>query len=162
MVSVCDERHHGEFLKKTFCSNNCNGHGTCNSLIGRCNCQQGWGGAGCNTGNKCPNMCSNNGNCTVTLATPSKYSTSKCECYPGFVGKNCSVDTRCGVTADGVICTGHGKCENTKCKCGDGWAGDKCELKGCPENCNNNGECDHLLGKCKCNAGSAVIRAQLL
>ena len=57
------------------------------------------------------------------------------------------------MTADSVICTGHGKCENTKCKCGDGWAGDKCELKGCPENCNNNGEYDHLLGKCKCNAG---------
>jgi hypothetical protein len=149
---VCDKQHHGEFCEKTFCVDNCNGHGTCNSQIGRCNCQKGFGGVGCKKSNLCPNECSNNGNCTVTKATAAKYSTSKCECYPGFIKKNCSVDTRCSA-GDGSICTGHGKCSNTKCVCDAEWAGLQCELKGCPENCNNNGECDHNLGQCKCNAG---------
>ena len=149
----CDAQHRGQFCELTLCIGQppCNHHGTCNFQLGRCNCQPGFSGAGCRKQNQCPNQCSNNGKCTVTLATATKYSVSKCQCNPGFVGKNCSLDTRCA--ADGNICTGHGKCSNTKCVCDNGWAGEKCELKGCPENCNNNGECDHLLGKCKCNPG---------
>ena len=145
---VCDKLHHGSKCEFTFCPGKCNKNGECNKLLGRCDCKPGFGGPSCLKKNLCGKDCSGNGECITTKATASKFSTSKCKCFPGFEGKNCSADVRCGST-----CSGHGKCANTKCACDEGFTGSDCSKKACPENCNNHGECDSLLGKCKCHPG---------
>ncbi|XP_069602470.1 tenascin-X isoform X1 [Ranitomeya imitator] len=45
----------------------------------------------------------------------------------------------------------HGTCVNGECQCKDGYMGDKCQLKTCPEDCNDQGQC--VKGRCICFKG---------
>ncbi|XP_073497972.1 tenascin-X isoform X2 [Phyllobates terribilis] len=45
----------------------------------------------------------------------------------------------------------HGTCVNGECQCKDGFMGDKCQLKTCPEDCNDQGQC--VKGRCICFKG---------
>ncbi|XP_077142225.1 tenascin-X isoform X3 [Ranitomeya variabilis] len=45
----------------------------------------------------------------------------------------------------------HGTCVNGECQCKDGYMGDKCQLKTCPEDCNDQGQC--VKGQCICFKG---------
>ena len=69
------------------------------------------------------NMC-NNGACVED---------GTCSCFAGFFGEFC--DSSCN-TVNGVVCSGHGRCQGdrwvngvtTKCVCDEGYEGDTCQL----------------------------------
>ncbi|XP_068106396.1 tenascin-X isoform X2 [Hyperolius riggenbachi] len=44
-----------------------------------------------------------------------------------------------------------GTCVDGECHCKEGYMGDKCQLKTCPEDCNDQGRC--INGRCSCFAG---------
>ncbi|XP_053330068.1 tenascin-X-like [Spea bombifrons] len=45
----------------------------------------------------------------------------------------------------------HGECVDGQCQCKDGYMGDRCQLKTCPEDCNDQGRC--VNGRCLCFEG---------
>ncbi|KAM6972996.1 uncharacterized protein FYW47_003090 [Aplochiton taeniatus] len=109
----------------------CGGEGGC------CNPQQSTG-AGCSVRPEppqCPNECSDQGRCVD----------SKCVCFPGFSGPDCSQSNCPG------NCKDQGKCVNGQCVCDPGFTGPDCSQRTCPDNCKNHGRC--INGKCICNTG---------
>lgn len=116
----------------------CSSRGRCHR--GRCFCDPGFGGDGCDTRLPCPGPdCSGNGECA----------NGKCVCSPGFSGDACDVEVAC---ASG--CNGHGICKWGKCFCDIGFAGVSCEQETgkslCPSACNANGLCE--AGRCFCKS----------
>ena len=71
---------------------------------------------------KCPDNCSDKGNCIAGV----------CVCSKGYKGKNCSIEDD-GSDPDPKKecpndCSGHGECDTEKgeCDCLDGWVGEDC------------------------------------
>ena len=81
----------------------------------------------------CPNDCSYNGYCI----------NGTCNCYPGFVGNDCSGKVCPGSEfVPQKICSGHGLCgRNVTCVCDVGWTGFDCSLEVCDNDCSYNGYC---------------------
>lgn len=141
-------------------------HRTCNAVGGQCKfdgmkaryeceCYLGWGGKTC-FAEECPGNCTkhlNYGTCAdlrvapynaTSLAVanaqePGKRVTYKCDCMPGFSGKDCSTTSGCG--GSGHDCGVNGKCVGDSCVCTTGWAGPECNVNVCPKNCSNHGTC---------------------
>ena len=104
----------------------CGGHGLCLRATGACACDAGWGTPQglleCTA--RCPSatpaaLCSGHGWCS---------SVAQCVCDAGYGGADCTA--RCPV-ADGVVCGGHGRCQDGRCRCDAGpatgrWAGEAC------------------------------------
>lgn len=116
----------------------CSSRGKCHR--GRCFCDPGFGGDGCEEQLQCPGPdCSGNGECA----------NGKCVCAPGFSGDACEVKMACPSN-----CNHHGTCKWGKCFCDIGFAGDSCEQETgkslCPSACNANGLCE--AGKCFCKS----------
>ncbi|CBY35221.1 unnamed protein product, partial [Oikopleura dioica] len=94
------------------------------------------------TDSSCPNDCSQNGICFE----------SKCSCFAGWTGRDCSI----GICAP--VCSGNGIVAGflDSCVCYPGFNGRNCEFKSvdkkpCDETCQN-GICDNNK-ECVCNSG---------
>eukprot|EP00743_Colponemidia_sp_Colp-15_P013747 GILK01016079.1.p1 GENE.GILK01016079.1~~GILK01016079.1.p1 ORF type:complete len:773 (-),score=80.13 GILK01016079.1:152-2470(-) len=150
-------------LAKT-CVNNCNGHGTCNTIIGLCDCVPGWTGDFCDESAPiCPNNCNGHGICQNVDGTP------KCMCQSGYGGDDCSSAGGSGggpVSTTGCYadCSNRGTCkvETQQCACQNGWGGEICTEPGpspnvCPNQCSGNGFCSYnpatKTSHCLCNPG---------
>lgn len=163
----CDMGWEGEDCSKNFTCIDC-AHGTC--VHGNCQCYQGYTGENCEI-LACPMNCTIlSTHYEVYADTVISYQTmeeipisqlsrhiiqitntagfcnlelQKCECYNGYIGKNC---------ADVEICKGNcnsqGKCEHGKCHCFEGFFGENCEKDECGNTCGPHGSC--VNGKCKC------------
>ena len=60
----------------------CSGHGVCNPSNGKCSCDGGWQGTGCES-RSCPYDCHGHGKCLGGV----------CYCEPGFEGDTCAFQT---------------------------------------------------------------------
>ena len=150
----------------------CSGRGTCNSAIGQCMCQSGWGGEGCNSA-FCTANCNYRGDCEVVDDIPecqcdTPYFGRACEyyCYHGVAtAYNCTCDP-CyhGYECD-VKCSGVGNCtEEGACDCGFlGARGEFCDEMGCPglynADCSDHGYC--IIGQCMCSTGWEGVGCQI-
>ncbi|KAK9885412.1 hypothetical protein WA026_010908 [Henosepilachna vigintioctopunctata] len=102
-------------VKETSCSR----RGDCE--CGKCICDFPYQGKYCEY--KCPvnrgQVCSNHGNCVDS---------EKCQCDPGFTGKDCSCENsteNCMIF--GKTCNDHGTCKCNKCVCKEFYRGKRCE-----------------------------------
>ncbi|KAJ7424587.1 multiple EGF like domain 10 [Pitangus sulphuratus] len=105
--------------------------------------------------------CTNNGTCNPIDRS--------CQCYPGWIGSDCS--QRCPLGFFGKDCALICQCQNGadcdhisgQCTCRTGFMGKHCEQK-CPQgtygygcrqicDCLNNSTCDHITGTCYCSPG---------
>ncbi|XP_014325282.1 N-acetylglucosamine-1-phosphodiester alpha-N-acetylglucosaminidase [Xiphophorus maculatus] len=125
---------------------NCSEHGEC--VDGRCQCEEGWQGAACDTLVCQPPTCGCHGFCTA----------SGCICDAGWRGTNCSEACLPGFYGDGCTktcsCFNNGSCDpvNGRCVCPPGFHGDTCE-QACPlgffgASCAQECQCDDL---CPCD-----------
>ena len=152
----CRSGFSGETCERSMCPGTangtgvtCSGHGACDALTLRCNCDTGYGGAGCSESNACDVPCVH-GTC---------FNRTTCRCTPGYIGNSCEMHS-CGANHD---CNGHGKCspgdkgKPPACTCTPGFAGVVCEDKSCPPDadgqvCGGHGECSSR-GVCLCGRG---------
>lgn len=104
----------------------------------------------------CPNLCSNNGICTLH---------GTCECHTGWTKPDCSqkicpfgtawVDQAVGTDKAHNLaeCSNMGTCdrETGRCRCEPGFTGEACGRESCPDDCGNVGECQsmHYYAKTK-------------
>uniref|UniRef100_A0A8C2JEV5 Tenascin C n=1 Tax=Cyprinus carpio TaxID=7962 RepID=A0A8C2JEV5_CYPCA len=123
----------GEVTTKPYCS----GRGNYSTETCSCVCEPGWKGVNCSEP-ECPNFCQDQGRCED----------SKCICFEGFGGEDCSIELMKTCPND---CHEHGKCVDGKCVCNEGFAGEDCSIKTCPNDCHERGQC--VDGKCVCHAG---------
>uniref|UniRef100_A0A7N6B0A9 EGF-like domain-containing protein n=1 Tax=Anabas testudineus TaxID=64144 RepID=A0A7N6B0A9_ANATE len=125
---------------------NCSGNGDC--VDGRCQCKQGWQGAGCDSLVCQPPACSPHGVCTA----------SGCVCDAGWRGHNCSQECLPGFYGDGCkhscACFNGGSCDPVHglCTCPPGFHGNTCDQV-CPLgffglSCAQECHCDDL---CPCD-----------
>jgi tenascin len=140
-------------MKLDFCS----GFGVCHlgNFDGTrrygCMCFEGSSGRTCDqveVMSKCPNYCSGNGKCILRPHV-------QCQCDGGWMGSACDVSVCPSI--NGRICNGRGLCELAagayQCTCGENWSNGPllaCELKDCPNKCNNQGDC-LPNGTCSCD-----------
>ena len=143
-------------------TNDCDGHGRCDSDDGTCDCDSGFYGSDEFSCDKklCPNQdgpddetCSGNGECDPD--------TGQCDCDQGYTEEDCSREG-CpegdGDCPDGnpCECSGHGVCKDGTCSCDEDWYGDACDLKKCPTSdgteCggDDRGQCNTDYGICEC------------
>lgn len=118
---------------------------------------------------RCAHDCGEHGICA----------SGECECYPGYVGADCSRSCKNNCTQRGICvdgsggaacdcangftgvdcssaicpndCSGHGKCDGLICKCADGWSGHDCSIRTCVDDCSHHGHC--FNGTCYCMPG---------
>ncbi|TNM90593.1 hypothetical protein fugu_002882 [Takifugu bimaculatus] len=111
-------------------------------------------------------LCTNNSTCNPIDGS--------CQCYPGWIGTDCS--RRCPTGFHGAHCAEVCRCQNGadcdhisgQCSCRTGFIGQSCELKcpsgtfgyGCQQlcECMNNATCDYVTGTCYCSIGFKGIR----
>ena len=159
------------------CLNNCTNRGTCDYSKGKCTCNTGYFGKGCERmlNIDCPHDCSGHGRCQQTLTD----GPSICHCSPGYSGIDCSegrclndcsgrgtcltkpdlycqcnfgfVGADCSRKVCPNDCSGHGYCNNGVCTCLAGYSGYDCAKGACPSDCHGHGVCQHH--KCHCDAG---------
>jgi len=151
---------------------NCGEHGTCDDAGGdtTCICDDTYYGDLCDSFmGTCLNAnCGSNGSCEVTSTN-----TYKCECEPGYVGRNCETLDECAlaVANQETPCQNGGTCVDGDnaftCTCLSGWTGADCsEVQACQvavangeTPCNGNGTCVDGTGAsdasytCMCNTG---------
>ncbi|KAM7382860.1 hypothetical protein PAMP_002558 [Pampus punctatissimus] len=164
---------------------NCSGNGAC--VDGRCQCQEGWTGAACDSLVCQPPACGPHGVCTA----------KGCVCDAGWRGENCSdvlsvvvrrfidhlsllssTDCLPGYYGDGCahtcVCFNGASCNsvNGRCMCPPGFYGNFCE-KVCPLGfygvscaekcrCDDQCPCDPQTGSCASNSDSRLNRGQCL
>ncbi|XP_038566307.1 N-acetylglucosamine-1-phosphodiester alpha-N-acetylglucosaminidase isoform X1 [Micropterus salmoides] len=135
---------------------NCSGHGDC--VDGRCQCQEGWQGAACDSLVCQPPTCGPHGVCTA----------NGCVCDAGWRGKNCSQECLPGFYGDGCnqtcTCVNGGSCDpvHGHCICPSGFHGKTCEQV-CPlgffgPSCAQECHCDNL---CPCDPQTGSCNATL-
>jgi hypothetical protein len=142
-----------------FCSPNtpgdvsCGGKGTCDSDQGKCVCEKGFWGDGCQE-SLCTPTCVN-GKCRKL----DHASRGVCICDQGFSGAGCNI-AYCGETdaKTGKACSaGSGVCLHSeqRCECGAGYRGHFCEVAYCGEAgaCSGHGTCDQPSESCQCSTG---------
>ena len=140
----CAKGYTGAACNLRTCSKECEDspHSDCHD--GVCYCKQGFGGDFC-TQTLCLKDCGGHGVCKGN---------GTCECYSGWKGKSCEIETctdRCTQEWEGVVT---GVCNNNKCKCQPGYHGKDCKQKTCAYNCNEpNGFCNGADGECYCTSG---------
>lgn len=97
----------------------------------------------------CPNACSNRGDCNVY---------SRCECWDGFAGADCSErqcpkglawsDDSIGIDTahQEVECSNRGQCDRQHglCTCMSGFTGNACQRLECANDCSGQGSCMSL------------------
>uniref|UniRef100_A0A8C2JEJ8 Tenascin C n=1 Tax=Cyprinus carpio TaxID=7962 RepID=A0A8C2JEJ8_CYPCA len=132
-TGCCGAQVTGEVTTKPYCS----GRGNYSTETCSCVCEPGWKGVNCSEP-ECPNFCQDQGRCED----------SKCICFEGFGGEDCSIELMKTCPND---CHEHGKCVDGKCVCNEGFAGEDCSIKTCPNDCHERGQC--VDGKCVCHAG---------
>lgn len=115
-------------------------HGVCDGATGRCECEEGWGGAACSRP-VCGVPCGENGVCDKETRT--------CQCKVPWYGARCEHRT----CADECVAP-HGACNNRTgaCTCTPPWYGVACEYAACPV-CQNGARCGHTTGCCECAPG---------
>lgn len=122
-------------------------NGSTSPSVGVCKCSDGWAGASC-TERTCPRGCNGNGICHPGDGT--------CSCYSGYTGNDCSVMLLCPANCTGTqgYCNADVSRPGTSagiCKCAPKWNGADCSRPGCPNDCNNRGNC--VAGMCMCQPG---------
>ena len=153
----------------------CQGHGTCNSVTGECECDLYWTGSACEKAD-----CAGTPDCNgvnATCGVPPEGGNPRClDCQYPYTGDSCEYKCVHGTSVrafDGVwkcscdfcysgvecdsLCSGQGTCQNNTCDCGfNGYRGDWCQIRGCPGyniDCSGNGDCNSATGQCVCNEG---------
>ena len=112
----------------------CSGNGLCS--LGRCHCQQGYGGRLCELVVGCPDECSKHGAC-VEAPIPGQVDSGRllvhagrrCRCAEGWTGPACNIK-RC--PSD---CSARGHCTAGMCVCYDGYSGPDCSIGTCHPKC---------------------------
>ncbi|XP_006815600.1 teneurin-3-like [Saccoglossus kowalevskii] len=117
----------------------CHGRGYYDNSIGRCICDDDWGGRDCSH-----SICDEDSDCGPNQ----ECQMSSCVCMEGWTGSECQTQ-KCKVP-----CSIHGLCIDTVCRCDPGWNGWLCSNEGCPNSCNGQGECTLVNDdwQCVCNA----------
>ncbi|KAI4830768.1 hypothetical protein KUCAC02_002381, partial [Chaenocephalus aceratus] len=103
-------------------------------------------------------VCTNNGTCNPIDGS--------CQCYPGWIGEDCSKPCSQGSWGPDCIhtcnCHNGAQCSATdgECNCSSGWTGLFCCSAGfygsqCAEvcRCQNGADCEHISGQCSCRTG---------
>ena len=189
----CDDGFYGGDCSLQFCPgdifNQCfvkQGHGTCNTATGKCQCNVGYFIPGI------PSTTCEQKVCPLSIDSTGKYSQcggrgkciydwhnieiATCECDPLFEGEACE-RKKCPLGPNGQICSGKGSCKFSVldgqpedslqigiCLCYELHDGNSCELNLCAprgeEQCGGRGECSTGTGTCICDkvAGEEISR----
>ena len=116
----------------------------------------------------CPNDCRHKGICI-----PNGSGGSRCSCFEGYTGNDCSlkpcpsglawVDAATATdTAHAMaVCSNMGMCneQTGKCTCRTGFEGKACERMSCPNNCNGKGRCLSMREAASLNFGPYMNRS---
>jgi hypothetical protein len=113
----------------SMCTNNCNGHGICESTgTGpKCKCDMGWGSEFDITGYRSPSCAK-----------------KTCPAGPAWAMSAIRRNNNDVTTAHELReCSNIGLCDYDTgiCKCPKGWAGNACQRKTCPNDCSGHGQC---------------------
>lgn len=134
---ITTHHHIWEFMESLGCPTNdservCSTAGNCNGRTGKCECNIGYTGQGCEAKissdvyvchSSTIEECSGHGYCNIAEG--------RCVCRDGYSGAGCEYSPNCPSTPEGV-CNNHGSCTLSKtCKCDDPWQGFICE-ETCP------------------------------